>query len=69
VSLDAQTYREAFHREAAALAAAARRAPNAAITPCPGWTMPVLLMHLTGIYAYRIALLRAGARQHLDASY
>src|SRR5690242_10728502 len=69
MSLDKETYREVFHDEAAALAAAARRDPNAAITPCPGWTMPILLMHLTGIYAYRIALLRAGAQQHLDTSY
>jgi uncharacterized protein (TIGR03083 family) len=69
MSLDKETYRAAFHREVAALATAARRDPNAAITPCPGWTMPILLMHLTGIYAYRIALLRAGAQQHLDTSY
>lgn len=69
MSLDAQGYREAFHREAAALAIAARCDLQAPIPPCPGWNMPMLLSHLASIYASRIALVRRDARENVIRSY
>src|SRR5579871_870983 len=48
--LDKATYLDAFHREAAALAAAARGGLDAPVPSCPGWTVATLLGHLTGIY-------------------
>ncbi len=57
--LDLPTYLDALGRESAALATAARRDLTAPIVSCPGWTMATLLAHLTGIYAHRIAIVRA----------
>ncbi len=57
--LDAPIYLDALHRESAALATAARRDLTAPIPSCPGWTMTTLVVHLTGIYAHRIAIIRA----------
>ncbi len=57
--LDAHTYLDALGRESTALATAARRDLTAPIPSCPGWTMTTLVMHLTGIYAHRIAIVRA----------
>ena len=57
--LDAQTYLDALGRDSAALATAARRDLTAPIVSCPGWTMTTLVAHLTGIYAHRIAIVRA----------
>ena len=57
--LDAQTYLDALGGDSAALATAARRDLTAPIVSCPGWTMATLVVHLIGIYAHRIAIVRA----------
>lgn len=68
--LDAAIYLDALHRDAAALAGAARRAGmDAPIPSCPGWTMDVLLTHLTGIYAHRIAIVGKRATENIVTSY
>src|SRR5437763_885044 len=63
------TYRDAFHRDAAALAAAARRGLAAPVPSCPGWTVATLVTHLTGIYAHRIKLVRVRARENVVQAY
>jgi len=68
--LNRATYLDAFHHDAAALAAAARAAGmDAPIPLCPGWTMSVLLTHLAGIYAHRTALVRRHARENVVTSF
>ena len=63
--LDTATYRQAFDREAGALATAAALGLDAPIPSCPGWTVAILLGHLTaGVYGSRIVALKA-----LPASY
>ena len=66
MSLDARDYREAFHREATALAIAAHSEPQTPIPSCPGWNMPMLLSHLAGIYASRITLVQREAPALID---
>src|SRR5205085_11345765 len=48
------TYRDAFHRDAAALATAARRGLAAPVPSCPGWTVATLVTHLVWIFVHRI---------------
>lgn len=68
--LDTSTYMDAFHRDAAALTDAARRAGMEAPLPsCPGWSVATLLTHLTGIYADRIKLVSLGARTDIVQRY
>jgi uncharacterized protein (TIGR03083 family) len=67
--LATSTYRDAFQRDAAALAAAARRGLAAPVPSCPGWTVATLLTHLTGIYAHRIKLVRVRARENVVQAY
>ena len=63
------TYLEAFHRDAAALASAARRGLAAPVPSCPGWTVATLVTHLTGIYAHRVKLVRVRARENVVQAY
>ena len=67
--LDKSTYREAFHRDAAALASAARRGLAAPVPSCPGWTVATLVTHLTGIYAHRVKLVRVRAQENVVQAY
>lgn len=58
--LDTVTYREAFDREATALAAAAGLGLDAPVPSCPGWTVATLLGHLAGgVYGSRVVALRS----------
>jgi len=58
--LDTATYRQAFDREAGALATAAALGLEAPVPSCPGWTVAILLGHLTaGVYGSRIVALKA----------
>ena len=57
--LDVPIYLDALGRESAGLATAARRDLTATIPSCPGWTRTTLVVHLAGIYAHRIAIVRA----------
>jgi uncharacterized protein (TIGR03083 family) len=54
--LDHVTYLDTFHRDAAALAVAAERGLDTPLPSCPGWTVAILLTHLTGLYAYTVKL-------------
>ncbi|HWE62757.1 MAG TPA: maleylpyruvate isomerase family mycothiol-dependent enzyme [Chloroflexota bacterium] len=67
--LEKTVYKEAFHHDAAALATAARQGLDAPVPSCPGWTVATLVTHLTGIYASRIVLSRAHARENIIKSY
>jgi uncharacterized protein (TIGR03083 family) len=58
--VDSADLLEAFHREAAALAAAAGRDLRAALPCCPGWTATDLLVHLATIYASITRNIREG---------
>src|SRR5437763_7083289 len=62
-------YRDAFRRDAAALATAARRGLAAPVPSCAGWTVATLVTHLTGIYAHRIKLVRVRARENVVQAY
>ena len=59
--LQPAVYREAFQRDVAAIAAAARQDLDAVVPSCPGWTVAILVGHLTGIYAHRAVLARTRA--------
>ena len=61
--LDNVTYLDALHRDAAALAVAARRGLQAPVPSCPGWTVATLLTHLTGLYAYSVKLIEGRPRE------
>jgi uncharacterized protein (TIGR03083 family) len=61
--LDHITYRDAFHRDAAALVVAAGRGVAASVPSCPGWTVATLLTHLTGLYAYSVTLVAGRPRE------
>jgi uncharacterized protein (TIGR03083 family) len=67
--LEKSTYQAAFHRDVAATAAAARRGLDAPVPSCPGWTVAILVGHLTGIYASRIILAQAHATENIIKSY
>jgi uncharacterized protein (TIGR03083 family) len=67
--LDKSTYLEAIHREAGALAEAARGNLDAPVPSCPGWTVGVLVTHLTGIYAHRIKIVGSRATENTVRSY
>jgi len=67
--LKKETYLEAIHREAAALAGAARHGMDAPTPSCPGWTVAILAAHLTGIYAHRINIVGSRARENTVRSY
>lgn len=67
--LDKTTYMNAFHRDVAALADAARGHMEAPVPSCPGWTVATLVTHLTGIYADRIKPVRMKAREDIVQTY
>ncbi len=67
--LDKSTYLEAIHREAGALAEAARGELDAPVPSCPGWTVSALVTHLTGIYAHRIKIVGSRATENTVRSY
>ena len=67
--LDKSAYLEAFHRETAALADAAREGLDAAVPSCPGWSVATLVAHLTGIYAHRVKIVGSRARENTVRSY
>lgn len=48
--------------ESAAVAAAARQAPGAAVTACPGWDMTALVAHLVGVQRWTAAIVAGGER-------
>lgn len=61
---DTSDYLDAFHTEAAALAAAARPGLAEPVPTCPGWTMATLVTHMIRLYAHRIQLIRLRAREN-----
>lgn len=67
--LDKSTYLRAIHREAGALAEAARGNLDAPVPSCPGWTVSTLVTHLTGIYAHRVKIVGSRATANTVRSY
>jgi uncharacterized protein (TIGR03083 family) len=68
--MDTAEYRNAFRREAAALATAARKGLDAAVPSCPGWTVATLVSHLTfEVYATRIKHVALRPRGDVVQSY
>ncbi len=67
--LEPAAYREAFRRDVAAIATAARQDLTAAVPSCPGWNVACLVAHLTSIYAYSTALARARATVTIEERY
>ncbi|HEX2849531.1 MAG TPA: maleylpyruvate isomerase family mycothiol-dependent enzyme [Acidimicrobiales bacterium] len=53
----------AVRREGHALAAAARRAPDAAIPSCPGWDMTTLLNHLGRVHGWAATAVESRATE------
>lgn len=68
--MDTAEYRSAFRREAAAVAAAARKGLDAPVPSCPGWTIATLVSHLTfEVYAPRIKHVALRPRGDVVQSY
>ncbi|MDB5056634.1 MAG: hypothetical protein JWO59_106, partial [Chloroflexi bacterium] len=58
--LDKTAYCDAFHRDAAGIAYAARMGLLAPVPSCPGWSVAALLTHLAvNVYAPTIRVFRA----------
>jgi uncharacterized protein (TIGR03083 family) len=68
--MDRSTYRTAFHREATALAAAARQGLEARVPSCPDWTVAALVTHIAAdVYAPRIKHVALRPRGDVVRSY
>ena len=66
---EAAFYREAFDRESAALSSLTGADYSAPVPSCPGWTVGILLAHLTGIYARVRFLARNRVREETAISF
>jgi uncharacterized protein (TIGR03083 family) len=68
--IDKATHCDAFHREAAAVAAAARLGLEAPVPSCPGWSVAALVTHLAAdVYAGRIRAFQALPNEVTIASF
>ena len=68
--MDRSDYRAAFQREAASLAAAARRGLEVRVPSCPAWTVAALVTHITAdVQAPRIKHVALRPRGEVIHSY
>jgi uncharacterized protein (TIGR03083 family) len=64
--VDPSAYLRHLRADSAALLLAARRAPDADISSCPGWTMTDLLGHTSTVHHWVAEILRTRATQRPD---
>jgi hypothetical protein len=64
--MESGTYFDQLRSNGTSLAAAARKAPDAAIAACPGWDMTTLVGHVGGVYRWAAEMVRTGALERIS---
>jgi uncharacterized protein (TIGR03083 family) len=64
--MESATYFAHLRADGDALAAAARKAPDAPIPACPGWDMANLVGHVAGVHRWAAEMVRTGALERIS---